>query len=197
MLRRRPDTWAGFQVLVDHRKSGSIGGFFGNGTGGFHAVPYLLDARYDAEGRPIGLRIEDPDTSTEPMTPDKPALLTRRGDPGEFLTRWRFGDWNALRIQCVGAQPTITTRVNDVFGGRDRPRRDGASALRRRSRRRRPRACGPHRLRSARQRPTDRAGALGPGGPMPVAQHRHQRTVTRSAVQRPSVSPESGTRKRP
>ena len=29
MLRRRPnDDWAGFQVLVDHRKSGSIGGFF-------------------------------------------------------------------------------------------------------------------------------------------------------------------------
>ena len=28
MLRRRPDSWAGFQVLVDHRKSGSIGGFF-------------------------------------------------------------------------------------------------------------------------------------------------------------------------
>ena len=25
MIRRRPDSWAGFQVLVDHRKSGSIG----------------------------------------------------------------------------------------------------------------------------------------------------------------------------
>ena len=39
MLRRRPgEDWAGFQVLVDHRKSGSIGGFYGNGIGGFHAV---------------------------------------------------------------------------------------------------------------------------------------------------------------
>ena len=115
MLRRRPDSWAGFQVLVDHRKSGSIGGFFGNGTGGFHAVPYVLDARYDDAGRPVGLRIEDPDTSVEPMTPDKPALLTRPGDPGEFLTRWRFAGWNRLRIRCVGEQPTITTWVNDVL----------------------------------------------------------------------------------
>ncbi|TCC30960.1 3-keto-disaccharide hydrolase [Kribbella speibonae] len=115
MVRRRPDTWAGFQVLVDHRRSGSIGGFFGNGTGGFHAVPYVLDAELDADGNVTALRIEDPTTSTEPMTPDKPALLTRRGDPQEFLDSWRPAGWNHLRIRCVGAQPTITTWVNDVF----------------------------------------------------------------------------------
>ena len=115
MLRRRPDNWAGFQVLVDHRKSGSIGGFFGNGTGGFHAVPYVLDAELDADGNPTGLRVEDPATSAEPMTPDKPALLTRRGDPREFLDRWRFGDWNHLRIRCTGVKPLITTWVNDIL----------------------------------------------------------------------------------
>jgi hypothetical protein len=115
MLRRRADSWAGLQVLVDHRKSGSIGGFFGNGTGGFHAVPFILDAGYDSEGQPVGLVVEDPATTTEPMTPDKPALLERRGDPDEFLARWRFGGWNHLRVRCVGAQPTITTWVNDVL----------------------------------------------------------------------------------
>ena len=115
MLRRRPDSWHGFQVLVDHRKSGSIGGFFGNGTGSFHAVPYLLDVTTDADGVPIDLVVEDPATSVEPLTPDKPALLTRRGDPAEFLGRWRFGDWNTLRIRCVGAKPTVTTWVNDVL----------------------------------------------------------------------------------
>ena len=76
---------AGFQVLVDHRKSGSIGGFFSNGTGRFHAVLLILDATYDSDGRPIGLQLEDPATTTEPMTPDKPALLARRGDPDDFL----------------------------------------------------------------------------------------------------------------
>lgn len=115
MVRRRPDSWAGFQVLVDHRKSGSIGGFYGNGTGAFHAVPYVLDAAPDADGGPARLVLEDPATSLEPLTPDKPALLTRRGDPGAFLAAWRAGDWNQLRIRCVGARPTITTWVNDVL----------------------------------------------------------------------------------
>jgi Domain of Unknown Function (DUF1080) len=116
MVHRRPDSWAGYQVLVDHRKSGSIGGFYGNGTGGFHAVPFNLDAVYDADGHPIGLILEDPATTVEPLTPDKPALLTRRGDGAEFLTHWRFGDWNHLRVHCVGgALPTITTWVNDVL----------------------------------------------------------------------------------
>jgi hypothetical protein len=115
MVRRRRDCWAGFQVLVDHRKSGSIGGFYGNGTGGFHAVPYVLDATQDEQGRLTGLVVEDPATSLEPMTPDKPRLLTRCGDPDEFLAAWDAQGWNHLRIRCVGAQPTITTWVNDVL----------------------------------------------------------------------------------
>jgi hypothetical protein len=49
------------------------------------------------------------------MTPEKRALLTRRGEPEEFLARWRFGDWNHLRIRCVGTKPTITTWVNAVL----------------------------------------------------------------------------------
>lgn len=115
MLRRRPDSWAGFQVLVDHRKSGSIGGFFGNGTGSFHAVPFALDVEHDATGRPVALVEEDPATSSEPVTPDKVALLRRRGSAEDFLRHWRFDNWNSLRIRCVGALPTITTWVNDVL----------------------------------------------------------------------------------
>src|SRR5690242_19922938 len=82
MLRRRPEAWEGFQVLVDHRKFGSIGGFFGNGVGGFHAIPYVLDVRHDASGTPVSLVVEDPATSVEPFTADKRSLLTRAGDPG-------------------------------------------------------------------------------------------------------------------
>jgi hypothetical protein len=36
---------------------------------GFHAVPYVLDATYNADGRPIGLQLGNPATTTEPMTP--------------------------------------------------------------------------------------------------------------------------------
>ena len=115
MIRRRPDTWHGFQVLVDHRKSGSIGGFYGNGLAGFHAVPYVLDATLGPDGEPTGLDLEDPVTTSEPMTPDKQAMLADAGDPRAFLQAWRWQGWNSLRIRCIGAQPVITTWVNDVF----------------------------------------------------------------------------------
>ena len=65
-LRKLPHSFHGIQVLVDHRVSGSIGGFYGNGIGGFHAVPFNLDARYDANGQPVGLGPDDP--ATQPRT---------------------------------------------------------------------------------------------------------------------------------
>jgi len=115
MLRRRDHTWEGIQVLVDHRKSGSIGGFFGNGVGSFHAVPYVLDVERDGAGLPIRLVEEDVSTSQEPMTAEKRNLLRRRGDVEEFLDAWNWADWNHLRVRCIGAKPVITTWVNGVF----------------------------------------------------------------------------------
>jgi hypothetical protein len=114
MLRRRPDSWHGLQVLVDHRHSGSIGGFFGNGLGSFHAVPFAITAQLDAEGRPIGLREDDPANSAEPFTPAKAELLEYAATLDEFLTAWRWLDWNSLRIRCVGERPHVTTWINDV-----------------------------------------------------------------------------------
>jgi len=115
MLRRRPDSWHGFQVLVDHRRSGSIGGFYGNGLAGFHAVPYVLDVAHDDDGAPTGLRLEDPATTLEEVTPEKQALLSDVGDAATFLGAWRWRGWNHLRIRCVGPRPVITTWVNDVL----------------------------------------------------------------------------------
>ena len=115
MLRRKDLTWEGFQVLVDHRKSGSIGGFFGNGVGSFHAVPFVVDVECDEAGRPVGLIEEDPSTSQEPMTREKQALLRRTGDVGEFLAAWSWAGWNHLHVRCMGAKPVITTWVNGVF----------------------------------------------------------------------------------
>ncbi len=87
MLRRRDESWEGFQVLVDHRKSGSIGGFYGNGVGGFHAVPFVLDVERDQSGRPVGLIEEDPahlsgaDHRREEAPPD-PGRRRGRVPPG-------------------------------------------------------------------------------------------------------------------
>jgi hypothetical protein len=115
MVRRQRDSWEGFQILVDHRPSGGIGGFYGNGLAGFSAVPFAVDAVLDGEGRPTGLRADDPATSAEPVTPDKVARLSYAAKVEDFLNVWRWGDWNALRIRCVGgALPVITTWVNGL-----------------------------------------------------------------------------------
>src|ERR1700737_77132 len=68
MIRRLKHSWEGFQVLVDHRLSGSIGGFFGNGLPSFRGVPFGIDAAVDDAGRPIGLVADNPATSVEPVT---------------------------------------------------------------------------------------------------------------------------------
>jgi hypothetical protein len=115
MVRRQRDSWEGFQILVDHRPSGGIGGFYGNGLAGFSAVPFAVDAVLDSEGRPMGLRADDPVTSAEPVTPDKIARLCYAAKVEDFLDVWRWGDWNALRVRCVGgALPVITAWVNGL-----------------------------------------------------------------------------------
>lgn len=105
----------GFQVLVDHRKSGGIGGFYGNGIGGFHALAYGLDVERDDEGRPVRLVEEDPATTREPVTAAKRALPRRAASSAEFLAAWRWGDWNELTVRCAGRYPVLTTWVNGVL----------------------------------------------------------------------------------
>ncbi|MCJ1675554.1 MULTISPECIES: DUF1080 domain-containing protein [unclassified Rathayibacter] len=112
MIRRQRDSWEGLQVLVDHRPGGSIGGFYGNGIGGFHGVPFAVDVERDAAGTPIGLREDDPAQSREPVTPEKRALLSRSSSIAPFLRSWRFDDWNTLRIRCVGERPVVTSWIN-------------------------------------------------------------------------------------
>ncbi|WIB68319.1 DUF1080 domain-containing protein [Curtobacterium sp. MCBD17_035] len=115
MLRASALGSQGYQVLVDHRPSGSIGGFYGNGIGGFHAVGFAVDAVRDAGGRAVGLTEDDPVTSREPVTPEKRALLTHAASAEAFLAAWRWDDWNELRIRCVGEWPVLTTWVNGLL----------------------------------------------------------------------------------
>lgn len=115
MVRRRLDSWEGLQVLVDHRQSGSIGGFYGNGIGGFHAVPFALDVVRDLSGRPIALREDEPQSSAEPFSDAKRSLLLRGAQVQEFLSTWRWGEWNEFRIRCVGALPRVTVWINTLL----------------------------------------------------------------------------------
>ncbi|WP_326761683.1 DUF1080 domain-containing protein [Streptomyces phaeochromogenes] len=114
MLRRKRDSWEGFQVLLDHRESGGIAGFFGNGLASFSAVPFAVVSKKDAQGRIIGLTADDPATSVEPVTQEKIDRLSYAADVNDFLKVWRWDDWNEIRIRCVGALPVITTWVNGL-----------------------------------------------------------------------------------
>ena len=114
MLRKHPYSFHGIQVLLDHRKSGSIAGFFGNGIGAFHAVPFALDARRDEHGRAVGLGPDDPATSVEPFNDRKRQMLSYAATIEDFLEAWHWLDWNELRIRIVGAKPVITTWVNGL-----------------------------------------------------------------------------------
>jgi hypothetical protein len=104
----------GFQVLIDHRRSGGIGGFYGNGIGGFHALAYNLDVVRDAAGTPADLAEEDPATTLEPVTDAKRALLSYAAPARDFLAAWRWGGWNEMSVRCVGRHPVLTTWVNGV-----------------------------------------------------------------------------------
>jgi hypothetical protein len=114
MLRATGLGSQGYQVLLDHRKSGNIGGFYGNGIGRFHAIDFNVDVERDAAGRPTGLKLEDPATTIEPITGLKRSLLARSAGGEAFLRAWRWGDWNAFRITVRGELPTITTEINGV-----------------------------------------------------------------------------------
>jgi len=114
MLRRKYFDMTGFQVLVDHRESGSIGGFFGNGLASFSAAPFAVRSVRDARGHVIGLQADDPATSSEPVTPEKIERLSYAGSVDDFLAVWKWGDWNEIRVRCIGPLPVITTWVNGL-----------------------------------------------------------------------------------
>jgi hypothetical protein len=114
MLRKKAQTFHGFQVLLDHRKSGSIGGFYGNGISGFHAVPFALDVVTDEGGKPVGLREDDPATSIEPFRQSKRDLLSEACTAEEFLEAWKFEDWNDFRIVITAIKPQATCWINGL-----------------------------------------------------------------------------------
>jgi hypothetical protein len=108
LVRTVPQGNVGFQVLLDHRPHGGIGGFYGNGLGGFHAWNYGFTAEKDKDGRLARLIPEAP---TEP-NPQNNVPLDFAAPSEAFLRVWKVGGWNQFRIRCVGALPRLTTWIN-------------------------------------------------------------------------------------
>ena len=104
----------GIQILVDHRKSGGLGGFYGNGLAGYHALPYAFDAKYDINGKAVGLVPEKPETTNEPVTEEKKRMLSYAAPVDDFLAAWKWADWNTFKIRCEGKYPVVTTWINGI-----------------------------------------------------------------------------------
>lgn len=106
MVRAHPLGSVGFQVLLDHRPNGVIGGVFGNGVGNFRSYPFVFDGDESEGYRVRGLRAGKAANPFFP--PDFAAPLE------EFLRVWRPNEWNTLRIRCAGKLPVIETWINGV-----------------------------------------------------------------------------------
>ena len=109
MLRSAPGRGnLGYQVLVDHRPKGSIGGFFGNGIGSYRIWPFEIDLDKDENGNIKGLKAVK-------ASEEKTANLSYACSSEEFLKTWKFNDWNTFRIRCVGSTlPKLTVWINGV-----------------------------------------------------------------------------------
>ncbi|MCL2832171.1 MAG: DUF1080 domain-containing protein [Treponema sp.] len=104
----------GFQILLDHRKSGNIGGFYGNGIGQIPAFHFTVDADFDSNGKPIGIHLEKPEVRVMNITSEKLALMSYAIEPEKFIKLWRWGEWNSFTVRCVGKYPVLTSWINGV-----------------------------------------------------------------------------------
>jgi len=111
MVRANAQGNVGFQMCLDHRPHGAIGGYFGNGLGNFHATNYCFTGRKDASGRLVQLVAEKP---SEPLDATNNVRLDYALPAERFLRIWKVNGWNRFRLRSVGAVPHLTTWINGV-----------------------------------------------------------------------------------
>ena len=108
MLRAHELGSVGFQVLLDHRPKGGVGGVYGNSIGNFLAAPFTLDGDKLPNFRVANLREGGRETNFQAP------LMNYTATFDDFSKVWRANDWNHFRIRCVGRLPLITTWINGL-----------------------------------------------------------------------------------
>src|SRR5215472_16440755 len=109
LVRTNAQGNVGFQILIDHRPHGGIGGFYGNGLGAFHAWAYSFTAEKDQDGKLVRLI---PGPAAEPSKGNTTVPLDYAAPVETFLRVWKVGGWNLFRIRSVGEVPHLTTWIN-------------------------------------------------------------------------------------
>ncbi|MEM0969231.1 MAG: family 16 glycoside hydrolase, partial [Verrucomicrobiota bacterium] len=106
MVRAHEIGTVGFQILLDTRPDGCLGGVFGNGIGQFKAMPYLVTGDEQPGFQVANLRQSEADKGQ--FIPEGSASFA------DFATRWKVNDWNRIKIRCRGELPVIETWINDI-----------------------------------------------------------------------------------
>ena len=95
----------GIQVLNDYYQGGSMGFLLGQGTGSFFSAPYTMSAEDKDNGSIEIVAVDQYDAV------DLDGLLFTISAT-EFNKIWKHGEFNNLKISCVGSEPKITSWIN-------------------------------------------------------------------------------------
>ncbi|MEO0793851.1 MAG: DUF1080 domain-containing protein [Verrucomicrobiota bacterium] len=104
---RCTDDGRGIQVLNDYLEDGSIGFPFGQGTGAYISRPIRL------YGEPNVSEANDVIARDIYDAVEVDGLLYAIDAEG-WNQAWKHGEWNTLKVVCVGPEPFITTWINGV-----------------------------------------------------------------------------------
>jgi hypothetical protein len=98
------------QMMVDYYDGGSVGHFYGEGTGGWGARAFSIEGDVK-NGKLQGLRTIN---AQRPEDVGLQASCT----PEDWINAWKIDDWNKLSVRVEGgALPTITTYINGLKVG--------------------------------------------------------------------------------
>lgn len=106
MIRAHEVGTVGFQILLDYRPNGGMGGVYGNGLYNFRAFPFVINGDELPGFEAANLR---------KGKLDRPQFKPGFAAPIEdFLKAWKPNDWNTIRIRSEGELPVIKTWINGV-----------------------------------------------------------------------------------
>jgi hypothetical protein len=103
-----------FQVYVDYHDKGQVG-FISTERDGQPRMfnrPFYIDGVKDEKGNLIGFETK-PDERGELAWGE--GYMEYQCTPEQFKSAWKIGEWNTLRIRCVGKYPEITTWINNTL----------------------------------------------------------------------------------
>ncbi len=100
-----------FQVYVDYHDHGNVGWISTETTSGQKRMiirPFNFFGKLDEHGKLKELTTK-PDERPVAWKPD---YLLYSATADQWLSTWKIGQWNSLRVRCVGEYPHITTWIN-------------------------------------------------------------------------------------